>query len=67
MDTTLWELIYDPPITDQVSIYGNKNEGSDTTRPSARAWSLMWMTSSLDLFIFGGFGHGEELSQGSGI
>ena len=62
-DGQYWTWIGGSNETGQLGNYGTLGVASSTNIPRARSESVGWIDSNNNLYLFGGFGHGDGLEQ----
>ncbi len=60
-----WTWMGGSLATDQPGIYGTLGVPSASNSPGARMWSCSWTDLSGNLWLFGGYGWGSAVAQGS--
>lgn len=59
-DGTNWTWISGDKTVNNSGVYGTKGDASSDNKPGGRAYSISWIDSSGDLWLFGGLGYASS-------
>ncbi len=63
-DGTNWTWISGDNIRNQTGIYGTKGTAKPSNKPGSRYYSISWIDSSNNLWLFGGWGYDSSGTEG---